>query len=83
MRKTDLSRSACRWLQPPRGCPPGRWLTRSVGEQTTFPEIIGAYDAVSSWAKANGRELAGPPREIYVGQVTGDRPHMEIAWPIR
>ncbi|MBA2643746.1 MAG: MerR family transcriptional regulator [Actinobacteria bacterium] len=57
--------------------------TVAVGAQTTFPEIIGAYDAVSVWAKANGRELAGPPREIYLDEVTGDRPHMEIAWPIR
>jgi DNA-binding transcriptional MerR regulator len=57
--------------------------TVAVGEQTTFPEIIGAYDAVAEWAKANGRELAGPPREIYLDEVTNDRPHMEIAWPIR
>jgi effector-binding domain-containing protein len=57
--------------------------TVAVGEQTTFPEIIGAYDAVAEWAKANGRELAGPPREIYLDEVTNHRPHMEIAWPIR
>lgn len=55
----------------------------AAGEQTTFPEIIGAYDAVAGWAKANGRELAGPPREIYLDKITGDRPHIEIAWPIR
>ena len=58
-------------------------FTVAVGEQTTFPEIIGAYDAVAAWAKANGRELAGPPREIYLDEVTNDRPHMEIAWPVR
>lgn len=56
--------------------------TVAVGEQTTFPEIIGAYDAVAAWAKANGRELAGPPREIYLDETSGGRPHMEIAWPI-
>jgi len=56
--------------------------TIAVGEQTTFPEIIGAYDAVSGWVKANGRELAGPPREIYLDEVTDKRPRMEIAWPI-
>ena len=33
--------------------------------------------------KTNCRELAGPPREIYLDEVTGNRPHMEIAWPIR
>lgn len=57
--------------------------TVAIGEQTSFPEIIGAYDAVAGWAKANGRELAGPPREIYLDEITGGRPHMEIAWPIR
>jgi DNA-binding transcriptional MerR regulator len=57
--------------------------TVASGEQTTFPEIIGAYDAVAAWAKANGRELVGPPREIYLDEVTNGRPHMEIAWPIR
>jgi len=57
--------------------------TVATGEQTVFPEIIGAYDAVAGWAKANGRELAGPPREIYLDETSGGRPHMEIAWPIR
>ncbi len=33
--------------------------TVAVDEQTTFPGIIGAYDAVAGWAAANGRELAG------------------------
>jgi DNA-binding transcriptional MerR regulator len=56
--------------------------TVAIGEQTTFPEIIGAYDAVAAWAKENGRELVGPPREIYLDEVTNDGPHMEIAWPI-
>ncbi|MBA3376112.1 MAG: MerR family transcriptional regulator [Actinobacteria bacterium] len=56
--------------------------TVAIGEQTRFPEIIGAYDAVAGWAKANGRELAGPPREIYLDQKTDSLPHMEIAWPI-
>jgi DNA-binding transcriptional MerR regulator len=58
-------------------------FTIAVGEQTTFPEIIGAYDAVASWVKANQRELAGPPREIYFRGASPDRPSMEIAWPIR
>ena len=57
--------------------------TVAIGEQTIFPGIIGAYDAVAGWATANNRELAGPPREIYLNEVTDDRPHMEIAWPIR
>jgi effector-binding domain-containing protein len=45
--------------------------------QCEFPEIIGAYDAVASWAKTNGRELACPPREVYL-----EHQRWEIAWPI-
>ena len=45
--------------------------------QCQYPEIIGAYDAIATWAKSNGRELAGPPREIYI-----DQKRWEIAWPI-
>jgi DNA-binding transcriptional MerR regulator len=52
--------------------------TVAAGVETDFPEILGAYDAVAGWAKANGRELTGPPREIYL-----DESRMEIAWPIR
>jgi DNA-binding transcriptional MerR regulator len=56
--------------------------TVATGAQCTFPEIIGAYDAVARWAKENGRELDGPPREI--NDFDDDEPpRMEIAWPIR
>lgn len=58
-------------------------LISLLRSRAVFPEIISAYDAVAAWAKANGRELVGPPREIYLDEMTGDRPHMEIAWPIR
>ena len=55
--------------------------TVAEGEDTKFPAIIGAYDAVASWAKANGRELDGPPLEI--NHVDGDAFRIEVAWPIR
>lgn len=55
--------------------------TVAEGEETTFPAIIGAYDAVASWAKANGRELDGPPLEI--NHVDGGEFRIEVAWPIR
>jgi len=59
-------------------------FTVATGPQCTFPEIIGAYDAVARWAKEHGRELDGPPREIYrFDPARGEEPHMEIAWPIR
>ncbi len=55
--------------------------TVAEGKETEFPAIIGAYDAVASWAKAHGRELDGPPMEINHNH--GDVFRIEIAWPIR
>jgi DNA-binding transcriptional MerR regulator len=52
--------------------------TNVQGDQCQFPEILGAYDAIARWARENGRELAGPPREIY-----RDERDWEVAWPIR
>ena len=43
-----------------------------------FPEILEPYDAIWNWAREHGRELDGPPREIY-----HDDDHWEIAWPMR
>jgi DNA-binding transcriptional MerR regulator len=58
--------------------------TIATGDQCRFPEIIGAYDAVARWAKEHGRELAGPPREIYHSNPhKGEEDRFEIAWPIR
>ena len=58
--------------------------TVAIGAQCVFPEIIGAYDAVAEWAQREGKELAGPPREIYrFDPDKGETPQMEIAWPIR
>jgi DNA-binding transcriptional MerR regulator len=59
-------------------------FTVATGGQCEFPEIIGAYDAVASWAASQGRELHGTPREIYRWDpAKGEEPRMEIAWPIR
>jgi DNA-binding transcriptional MerR regulator len=59
-------------------------FTIATGDQCRFPEIIGAYDAVARWAKEHGRELAGPPREIYHSDPhKGEEDRFEIAWPIR
>jgi DNA-binding transcriptional MerR regulator len=52
--------------------------TSVSGDQCQFPEILGAYDAIARWATENGRELAGPPREVY-----RDERDWEVAWPIR
>jgi DNA-binding transcriptional MerR regulator len=57
-------------------------FTVAEGDDTKFPAILGAYDAVASWAKSSGRELAGPPLEInHYGE--GMPLRIEIAWPIR
>jgi hypothetical protein len=56
--------------------------TFAEGDDTTFPAILGAYDAVAGWAKRNGRELAGPPIEINHCEE-GHPFRIEIAWPIR
>jgi DNA-binding transcriptional MerR regulator len=53
------------------------------GPQTRFPEILGAYDAVAEWVRRNGHELAGSPREVYVGEAAEEVDRIEIAWPIR
>jgi DNA-binding transcriptional MerR regulator len=58
--------------------------TMATGDQCRFPEIIGAYDAVARWAKQNGRELTGSPREVYHSDpAKGEEERVEIAWPIR
>ena len=59
-------------------------FTVATGNQCRFPEIIGAYDAVAAWATEHGRELDGPPREIYRSDAhAGEEAKMEIAWPLR
>ena len=56
--------------------------TRITGAQCEFPEILGAYEAVYRWAKEQGREPNGPPREIYFNRI-GEPLQMEIALPLR
>lgn len=57
-------------------------FTEITGSQCDFPEILGAYEAVYRWAKENGREPGGSPREIYLSQP-GEALRMEIALPLR
>jgi effector-binding domain-containing protein len=55
--------------------------TAVVGDQADFPQILGAYDAITRWAKENGRDFAGPPREVYLSGP-GEPTHWEVAWPL-
>jgi DNA-binding transcriptional MerR regulator len=57
-------------------------FTEISGTQCSFPEILGAYEAVYRWAKEQGREPDGPAREIYLNDL-GETLHMEIALPLR
>jgi DNA-binding transcriptional MerR regulator len=57
-------------------------FTAISGAQCDFPEILGAYESVYRWAKEQGREPAGPPREIYFNRI-GEPLRMEIALPLR
>ncbi|MDQ3514031.1 MAG: MerR family transcriptional regulator [Chloroflexota bacterium] len=61
---------------------PVAWVM-TLGEQTEFPAILGAYEAIERWMKDQGREMAGPPREIYHSGPDDPEPRMEIAWPLR
>jgi len=56
-------------------------FTEISGEQCRFPEILGAYDAVYRWVKENGREPAGPAREIYLRGPGADE-QLQIAVPL-
>ncbi len=51
----------------------------TVGPETDFPTILGAYDAAADWIQANGHQIAESPREIW-HSGPGDNPQMEIAW---
>jgi DNA-binding transcriptional MerR regulator len=57
-------------------------FTSIAGEECDFPQILGAYDAVSRWVREHDRELACPPREVYLSAL--DEPlRMEIVWQLR
>ena len=51
----------------------------TVGAQTDFPAILGAYDAAADWIQQNGYAMAEPPREVW-HSGPGDNPKMEIVW---
>lgn len=60
--------------------------TTITRDQSQFPHILDAYDAVFNWVKQQRHKITGSPWEIYVGNPnsTGpDDPFIEIAWPFR
>lgn len=53
----------------------------TVGPETDFPVILGAYDAAADCIQKNGHEMAEPPREIWhSGPGGSEEPKMEIVW---
>lgn len=51
----------------------------TIGAQTDFPAILGAYDAAADWIQKNGYQIAESPREIW-HSGPGANPKMEIVW---
>jgi DNA-binding transcriptional MerR regulator len=51
----------------------------TVGAQTDFPAILGAYDAAADWIQKNGYQIAESPREVW-HSGPGEEPKMEIVW---
>jgi len=51
----------------------------TVGVETDFPAILGAYDAAADWINKNGYAMAEPPREVWHSGPGAD-PKMEIVW---
>ena len=59
--------------------------TRITKAQVEYPQILSAYDAVASWIGAQGRTVAGSPREVYFTDFTAASPTDEvcdIAFPV-
>ena len=53
----------------------------TVGPETDFPIILGAYDVAADWIQKNGHEMAEPPREVWHSGPGGNvEPKMEIIW---
>jgi DNA-binding transcriptional MerR regulator len=59
--------------------------TRITKAQVEYPQILSAYDAVASWIGAQGRTVAGSPREVYFTDFMAAAPTDEvcdIAFPV-
>lgn len=54
--------------------------------QVAFPQILSAYEAVERWIIDHGREISGPPREVYVDgfdRLTPQELGCLVAFPVR
>jgi effector-binding domain-containing protein len=63
---------------------PGGMVASTV-HRGSYGSLHAAYAAVVGWAEENGRELAGPMREVYLtdpDQVPPEEYLTEIQWPV-
>lgn len=61
-------------------------FTRLSRAQMAFPGLLEAYSALHEWLRAEGKEPADAPREVYFADwnsVEADDPACDIAWPFR
>lgn len=59
--------------------------TRLVKSEVKMPDIMQAFDAVAAWIAANGRQVTGSAREVYLGDwdaLSADDPACDVAIPI-
>ena len=52
--------------------------TRITKAQVEYPQILSAYDAVAHWIEAQGRTVAGSPREVYFADWNAAAPTDEV-----
>lgn len=66
-------------------------FTSTTLRQSVFPGVLKAYEAIEAWFAESNRQMAGPPREIYLNYdhsifsaaAKWDDPCLEIAWPFQ
>lgn len=59
--------------------------TTLTKEQTEFPGILGAYDAVHAHTERHALRRLAPPREVYfvsASEIGDDEPFCDVAWPV-
>jgi len=60
--------------------------TRVTKAQYEFPQILGAYDAVTAWMEAHGLTMADSPREVHIadiGTAAQTDEVCDVAFPVR
>lgn len=59
--------------------------TRITKAQVSYPQILGAFEAVEAWVTREGLEVAGPCREIYFVEWDAagpEDPVCDVAFPV-